>query len=466
MTRRRSSAAGPADELALDLFGAPDAPAVPPVRAAAAAPGPVAAAERRARRERAPAHAAREPSPDDIAYAGFDAIPGATAASAVNVATLTSTAKDLVEGAFLPLWVRGEVCDFKAHRNGHWYFSLRDHAAQIRCVVWARDQRGIPAPPDEGMQVTVLAQVTVYAARGDLQLSVKAMEAAGDGLWRKALEQAQLRLEAEGLLAPERKRPLPRYPRRVAVVTSPSGAALHDIVSVARRRWPAVELVLVPARVQGEGATHELVAAIERVGRWGLADVVIVGRGGGAREDLWAFNDEAVARALALCPIPTISAVGHEVDVTLCDLVADLRAATPSAAAEAAVPVRAEAIAAVARLAGHLHASARARLDRAADDRRALARLLADRAARAVERRQAAVRELAARLEVLSPLGTLARGYAVARDGAGRTLGSVARFAAGDPFTLLLRDGRVSATAREVHPDGPGAAPSSTGTAP
>src|SRR5438045_4290195 len=165
-----------------------------------------------------------------------DTFPGAAPQSAVSVSTVTQTARDILEGAFMPLWVRGEVIDFKAHRNGHWYFCLRDGSTQLRCVVWSRDRRSIPAPPDDGMQVTVLGQLTVYAARGDMQFAVRRIEAEGDGLWRKALERTKAKLEADGLLAPERKRPLPRYPRVVAIVTSPDGAALHDVAAVVRRR--------------------------------------------------------------------------------------------------------------------------------------------------------------------------------------------------------------------------------------
>src|SRR5476649_1492547 len=202
-------------------------------------------------------------------------IPGASPRSAIAVSTLTQTAKDIVEGAFPPVWVRGEISDFKAHRNGHWYFCLRDADAQVRCVVWASDQRGIPAAPDDGMQVAALGQLGVYAARGEMQLTIKRMEAAGDGLRRKALEQTRLRLHADGLLAPERKRALPRFPRCIAMVTSTSGAAVRDVVVVLRRRAPGVELVVVHAAVQGEGAPAELCAALDRVARWGVADLVI-----------------------------------------------------------------------------------------------------------------------------------------------------------------------------------------------
>jgi exodeoxyribonuclease VII large subunit len=379
-------------------------------------------------------------------------IPGASPVSAVSVSTLTQTTKDVLEGAFVPLWIRGEITDFKAHRNGHWYFCLRDQSAQIKCVVWARDQRRMPAPPDDGMQVTALGQITVYAARGELQLTIKAIEAQGDGLWRKALEATRAKLAAEGLLDPSRKRALPRFPTRVAVVTSASGAALHDIISVARRRSPQVEIVLIPAKVQGDGAPEEIVAAIELAGRWGDADVLIVGRGGGGREDLWAFNDERVVRALANCPIPTISAVGHEVDVTLCDLVADLRAATPSAAAEAAVPEQSQMLRAL-RLAGEsMHAALGYRIDRGRADVERLRVSMASVAARTTERRRARIEAIAGRLNALSPLATLARGYAVARDADGRVLASATAFVPGERFELTLRDGNVSAITQAVHP--------------
>jgi exodeoxyribonuclease VII large subunit len=276
------------------------------------------------------------------APADADAPPGSSPASALAVSDLNAAAKDLIEGAFPRLWVRGEVTGFTRHRNGHWYFSLRDAEAQLPCVVWKSVAQRLPATPDEGMQVVALGQMTVWKNRAKLQFSVTTLEADGEGLWRKALEETRRRLDADGLLDPARKRPLPRLPRTVAVITSPDGAALHDVVTVAHRRHPGVRLVVAGAQVQGEGAVPSLLAALERVVRWGGADVVIIGRGGGSREDLWAFNDEALARAIAACPVPVVSAVGHETDVSISDLVADLRAPTPSAAAEAVVPDRAD----------------------------------------------------------------------------------------------------------------------------
>jgi exodeoxyribonuclease VII large subunit len=376
--------------------------------------------------------------------------PGASIDSAVTIAALTQTARDILEGAIMPLWVRGEITDFKAHRNGHWYFCLRDATAQIRCVVWSKDRRGIPAPPDDGMAVTALGQLTVYPARGEMQFTVKRLEAEGDGLWRKALDRTVAALRADGLLAPERKRLLPRYPRCVAVVTSLDGAAFHDVVAVLRRRAPGVRIVLVATTVQGDGAPRALARSIERVARWGGADTLIVGRGGGGREDLWAFNDERVARALAASPIPTISAVGHEIDLTVCDLVADWRAPTPSAAAEAAVRAQVEAAAELRALSSRLGLATDAQM-RALRGRFATAvRHIAGASSRCIERRRARVETVAARLNAMSPLATLGRGYAVARNLDGLAMTSVSQFEPGDPFELLLRDGRINALTSSV----------------
>ena len=375
----------------------------------------------------------------------FDAgpYPGATARSAVTVSTLTETARAVIEGAFIPLWVRGEISDFKSHRNGHWYFCLRDGSAQVRCVVWKGQQRAIPAAPDDGMQVAAFGRLTVYAARGEMQFTVSKIEAEGDGLRRKALEITRLRLEADGLLRPERKRPLPRFPRVIAVVTSPDGAALHDIVAVTRRRAANVRLVVVPAAVQGESAPEELCFALDQVNRWGEADIVIIGRGGGSREDLWAFNDERVARAVAGCRAPTISAVGHEVDLSICDLVADVRAPTPSAAAETATRSRAELTAELRKLALRSGASVRALARDRRDMLRHAARDLAAASSASVTARRARLQSIAGKLHTLSPVATLARGYAVPRDLAGSTLGSVASFRDDMPFDLVVSDGVV-----------------------
>lgn len=374
------------------------------------------------------------------------AIPGGSVESAIPVASLTETARAVVEGALPPLWVRGEVSDFKRHRNGHWYFALRDATAQVRCVVWSRGQHLIPAAPDDGMEVSAYGQLTVYPARGDLHLNVTAMEARGDGLWRKALEETRQRLDRDGLLSTTRKRLLPTAPTCVGVVTSTDGAALRDVIAVIRRRSPHITIVVSAAAVQGVGAPSQICNAIARLCCWGGADVIIVGRGGGAREDLWAFNDEQVARAIAAASVPVISAVGHEIDITIADLVADHRAATPSAAAEAAVPMRDDMISALASAGGVLRAAMRRRVAVARGDLHNAAAMLSRTAELDAERRRARMSGVAGQLHVLSPLATLSRGYAVARDALDRrTLSQVADFDADRLFTLTLRDGDIVA---------------------
>jgi len=372
--------------------------------------------------------------------------------NAISVSDLSLQMRALVESGLQPVWVRGEISDFKRHRNGHWYFCLRDEAAQIRCVVWSSDQRGIPAPPDDGMQVVLFGQMTVYAARGDLQLRVRRIEAEGDGLWRKAMEQTLAKLRGEGLLDDSRKRPIPHFPKRVAVVTSVDGAALRDIVAVMRKRNAGVQVVVCPAKVQGDGAALEIAAALRRVARWARADVVIVGRGGGGKEDLWAFNDERVARAVVECPVPVISAVGHEVDITVCDAVADLRAPTPSAAAAAACSARDEIVKAFALARRELSDAIASRVQDARSELERLGRCITQTAEGIVATRKSLLAGAAGRLNALSPLATLSRGYAVARDPKGTALTSTRQFRVGLKFELLLHDGKVGADATEVSP--------------
>ncbi|HEY6825676.1 MAG TPA: exodeoxyribonuclease VII large subunit [Gemmatimonadaceae bacterium] len=418
MTIRRGARSGVGSEL--DLFPAPEPP---PTRAQ---------------------HLVEEPLPS---YVGSATYPGETAEAAIAVSILTEAARDILEGAFIPVWVRGEITDFKAHRNGHWYFCLRDSTAQIRCVVWNRDQRRIPAPPDDGMLVAAFGRLTVYPARGEMQFTIVRIEAEGDGLRRKALEITRARLAADGLLAPERKRALPRFPKVIAVVTSPDGAALHDIVAVVRRRRANVRLVVVPAAVQGDSAPDELCYALDQVNRWRGADLVIVSRGGGSREDMWAFNNERVARALAACYAPTISAVGHEVDLSSCDLVADHRAPTPSAAAETATQSKAELETELRRAAHRLNASIAAKFSADRDHLRHAARDLVAAGVRQTSVRRASIERISGRLHALSPLATMARGYSVARGADGRALTSVGQFTPEMPFDLVLRDGIVPAKA-------------------
>jgi exodeoxyribonuclease VII large subunit len=377
-------------------------------------------------------------------------LPGAGIDNPLSVGDLALQTREVIESRLRPVWVRGEISDFKRHRNGHWYFSLRDRAAQLRCVVWSGDQYRVPAQPDDGMQVVVFGQMTVYTARTDLQLKVTRIDAEGDGLWRKAMELTLAKLRGEGLLDESRKRAIPHFPRVVAVVTSPDGAALRDIAVVMRERNGGARLVLCPARVQGEGAAGEIAAALRRLARWGKADVVIVGRGGGGKEDLWAFNDERVARAVAAFPVPVISAVGHEVDITVCDAVADLRAPTPSAAGAAACASRDEVRKLLSLAQRDLSDALRARIQYARHHLTRLARTVAQSSTRIVARQKALLTTSAARLNALSPLATLSRGYAVARDEQGRALTSARQFSRGLNFDLLLRDGTIAAKTEKV----------------
>ena len=378
------------------------------------------------------------------ADAGF---PSRTARAEWTVADVNAAARELIESVLPPMWVAGEVGNFVKARSGHCYFTLRGLDAQLRCVMWREEARRLPTAPAEGMEVRALGRVTLYEQRGEFQLVVAELEGRGEGLWKLAFDRLRTRLELEGLTAPERKRPLPAHPACVGIVTSRDGAALRDIAAVVRRRAPWTRLVLAPARVQGESAPAEIAAAIRRLGRAGYADVLIVGRGGGSVEDLWAFNDEEVARAIAESPVPVISAVGHETDFTIADLVADLRAPTPSAAAEAAVPDGSRVRAEVAGLRERLVGAAR---EQVAEGREALfsARLdLRDAAGRSLRGRRDRVAATAGRLHALSPLATLARGFAVPLSPEGRVLRSTADFAPGEPFELRVADGTVACRA-------------------
>lgn len=396
----------------------------------------------------------RRPSDEELAHA----VAGAEADGVLErprpredwtVSGVNAAARRLVEGFFPPLWIVGEVANFTRARSGHCYFSLRDDASQIRCVMWRDDARHLPTTPAEGMEVRAFGRITMYEARGEFQFVVSSLEGKGEGLWKLALERLRAKLEAEGLTAPARKRPLPRVPRTIGVVTSPSGAVLHDIVNVVRRRAPWTRIVLCGCRVQGEGAAQEIAAAIRRFGKSGVADVLIVGRGGGSVEDLWAFNEEEVARAIAASPIPVISAVGHETDVTIADLVADLRAPTPSAAAEAAVPDGKALARDLVKLEGRMTGALRAR---ATDVRRALAGLATDMSRatdRLVARRRDRLNASAHRLHALSPLAAFERGFALPVSDTGKILRNREDFTPGLAFDLRVRDGSVPVRVEE-----------------
>jgi exodeoxyribonuclease VII large subunit len=280
-----------------------------------------------------------------------------------TVSRLNRETKLLLEGSFPLIWVEGEISNLSRPASGHIYFSLKDSQAQIRCALFRGNQRGLGIALRDGMQVVVRARVTLYEGRGDYQLVVESAEDAGEGALRRAFEELRQRLATEGLFDASAKKPLPRLPRRIGLLTSPSGAVVHDILTTLKRRFPAIPVLLHPVPVQGQGAAEKIAAMIRLAGERGDCDVLILARGGGSLEDLWAFNEEVVARAIYACPVPIVSGVGHETDVTIADLVADARAPTPTAAAEMLSPNRADWLAAIERqqqrlmrlIASHLH---------------------------------------------------------------------------------------------------------------
>jgi exodeoxyribonuclease VII large subunit len=453
----------PDPELTLDLFGAPDEERADEGSGRSASPD--------ARPPAAVGPASAEPGA--ARSAGAASAPAAPPEPKIwSVSEINSAVRALLEDTLPSIWIGGEVTNWTRARSGHCYFTLKDDRAQIRCVIWRRDAAQLPTDPEEGMKVRAFGSLTLYEARGEYQFGVRQLEGEGsEGLWRLAFERLRAKLDAEGLLAPERKRRLPRFPECVGVVTSPTGAALHDILTVIRRRAPWTRVTVRGARVQGEGAAEEVAEAIRVLGGSGRVQVMIVGRGGGSIEDLWAFNHEAVARAIAACPVPVVSAVGHEVDVTISDLVADLRAPTPSAAAEAVVQDR-EALLELLRtvrprLARNLHTCVERRQG-AVRERKgrlegAIRRVVEPRRARVTDRlagMDRAIRKLvhqrrhdllnaAGKIEALSPLSTLRRGYAVPLGPQGKLLRRVEDFEPGLRFSLRVVDGRIECTAGE-----------------
>ncbi len=259
-----------------------------------------------------------------------------------RVSELTREIKQLLESSFPRLWVEGEISNFKRHSSGHLYFTLKDEQAQINCAMWRYRAQSLLYRLEDGMKVLVQGDLQVYERGGTYQIIVQDIQPAGIGALQLAFEQLKKKLFAEGLFDEAHKKPIPQYPERVGVVTSPTGAAIRDIISVIRRRFPGTEILLYPVRVQGDGAAEEIAAAIRHFNEYGKVDVLIVGRGGGSLEDLWAFNEEVVARAIFASKIPVVSAVGHEIDFSIADFVADRRAPTPSAAAEMVVKDRKE----------------------------------------------------------------------------------------------------------------------------
>ena len=291
-----------------------------------------------------------------------------TSTKVFSVSELTRNIRNTLEAKFSAVWVQGEISNYKLHPSGHQYFTLKDQRAQISCVIW----RDTIVPPRQalvdGTQVQVYGTVTVYETRGQYQLSVQILQPRGVGVLQAKFEALKRKLDAEGLFAPERKRPLPKFPRRIGIVTSPSGAAIRDMLNVLHRRAPWLQILINPVRVQGTGAAQEIAVAIRELAspsdRFAPLDLIVVTRGGGSIEDLWEFNEEIVARAIFHSAVPIVSAVGHEIDFTICDFVADLRAPTPSAAAELIVP---DIIDLQRRIDGYTRALARQLLNRVRD---------------------------------------------------------------------------------------------------
>ena len=399
-------------------------------------------------------------------------------AEPVSVSELNAHIKLLVDSdpALGSVAVRGELSNYKIYPSGHHYFTLKDQDSSLRCVMFRSSASRLRFRPENGMSATAIGRVSVYPRDGAYQLYCDELLPGGAGDLQAAFEELKAKLEREGLFDRAHKKPIPSYPERVAVVTSEAGAAVHDIIRVLRKRWPLAKVLLLPVRVQGVEAPPEIAGAIRYASRHGLADVLIAGRGGGSMEDLWAFNDERVARAIYDCEIPVISAVGHEPDVTIADYVADLRAATPSNAAELAAPDSAELREAIASAGARLYQavmeqikSRRTALDDLASrrvmqsptgfiDQRRLeldsVRLRLDAAAeRRISASRAQYAALAAKLDAMSPLKVLARGYSIALNGEGRALRGASELAAGDKIRLLLARGEAECTVDSVKGD-------------
>jgi exodeoxyribonuclease VII large subunit len=353
-----------------------------------------------------------------------------------SVTQLTREIKHLVEGEIGLQWVTGEVSNCRPARSGHVYFTLKDQNSQIAAVVWRLTAERLKFQVKDGMEVVAMGPVEVYAARGSYQLIVNQLMPKGVGALETALRQLKEKLEKEGLFEQERKRPIPRIPKRIALITSPTGAAVKDMLQVITRRWPAARIIIMPVAVQGDAAASQIAYALRNVHRIPDVDVVVTGRGGGSLEDLWAFNEEPVARAIAECPIPVVSAVGHEIDVSIADLVADVRALTPSEAGELVVPSRDELFAELTSLQDRLVTGLRRKADRArlqldavasrrvftnpqqvvrqfSEQLDELSERIEAAARRRIERERQTLAQASGTLEALSPLGVLARGYSM-----------------------------------------------------
>ncbi len=392
----------------------------------------------------------------------------------LTVSELTCQVKDLIEGNLPHVLVQGEISNFVRASSGHLYLTLKDDAAQLRAVMWRGNASRLRFDAHDGLQVIAAGAMEVYAARGSYQLVIQELLPVGVGPLELAFRQLHDKLAAEGLFEPTRKRPLPAFPCRIALVTSPTGAAVRDMLQVLTRRWPGCDVVIVPVPVQGADAAPKIAAALRNVHRIPGVDVVITGRGGGSLEDLWAFNEEVVARAIFDCKLPVVSAVGHEIDVTIADLVADRRALTPSEAAELVVPSAAELRVALDRLANGLTTA----LWRQSKRTRGVVESLSSRRCfrkplEMIHNRQQRLDELDARLrrrmtqtacdarakiaavsaqlDALNPLAVLARGYSITyREGSNRALRSREEISPGTRLRTRLADGDIVSEVKDI----------------
>jgi len=376
-----------------------------------------------------------------------------------------------------PVAVRGELSNYKMYPSGHHYFTLKDPEGALRCVMFKGDAMKLRFRPENGMKVIAQGRITVFPRDGVYQLYCSALIPEGTGDLALAFEQLKAKLFAEGLFDPAHKKPLPAYPERIAIITSSAGAAVHDMIRILRRRYPAAKVLLLPVRVQGPEAPPEIVGAIRYANRWNIADLIITGRGGGSMEDLWAFNDERVARAIYESELPVISAVGHEPDVTIADFVADARASTPSNAAEIAVPDREELLRWLRGAEERLEQAQRTRLETLREKLETLAakRVMTDQLAYVqdkrmdllhvqqrlgdlsevlLQRKKQRFAALAASLDAMSPLKVLGRGYAMAQSADGGILKSYRDVTAGERVSVTLGEGGFTATVEEPWKEG------------
>lgn len=389
-----------------------------------------------------------------------------------NVSEINAIVRDVIEKHYDSLWVRGEISNFKAYPSGHFYFTLKDENAQMPAVMFRGYNQALRFELENGMAVIVHGRLSLYEAKGIFQILIDFVEPDGIGALQLAFEQLKKKLASEGLFEQGRKKPLPALPRRVGVITSESGAAVHDIFTVLKRRHPRVEILFYPVKVQGEGAKEEIASALHYFSEKKNVDVVIVGRGGGSLEDLWAFNEEIVARAIFACPLPVISAVGHETDFTIADFVADLRAPTPSVAAELCVPNVREWEATWQTLMNSLQRTILKKIQTDWDHIKTLIRLLPSPAIlwdrfrlhlanleknltqnikRFLSDQQHVAQHAILKLKLLSPKNLLQRGYLIATRADGKVITSFKEAKTGQTLTLRMSDGRLGVEVKKIY---------------